>query len=69
MQLLPNGNLLITNGPLAQEVDKDKKVVWEVGKPTVQSAESVQRLTNGHTVIADNAGPASLSVFNQLHYQ
>ena len=54
VQLLPNGNLLIINGSIVQEIDKDKKVVWEVGKPLVQSAESAQRLSNGNTVIADN---------------
>jgi outer membrane protein assembly factor BamB len=53
VQLLANGNLLIVNGPIVQEVDKDKKVVWEVGKPIVQVAESAQRLANGNTVIAD----------------
>ena len=53
VQLLPNGNLLIINGSIVQEIDKDKKVVWEVGKPTVQVAESAQRLANGNTVIAD----------------
>jgi hypothetical protein len=53
VQLLPNGNLLINNPPAVQEVDKDKKVVWEVGKPAIQSAESCQRLANGHTIIAD----------------
>jgi outer membrane protein assembly factor BamB len=54
VQLLPNGNLLIVNGPVVQEVAPDRRVVWEVGKPVVQSAESAQRLPNGHTVIADN---------------
>ena len=54
MQLLPNGNLLIVCGPIVQEIDKDKKVVHEIGKPTVQGAESAQRLANGHTVVADN---------------
>ncbi len=54
VQLLPNGNLLIVCGPTVQEIDKDKKVVHEIGKPTIQSAESAQRLPNGHTVVADN---------------
>jgi hypothetical protein len=53
VQLLPSGNLLIVNGPVVQEIDKDKKVVWEVGRPLVKVAESAQRLANGHTVIAD----------------
>jgi hypothetical protein len=54
VQLLPNGNLLIVCGPTVQEVDPDKKVVHEIGKPVVESAESAQRLPNGHTVVADN---------------
>ena len=53
VQLLPNGNLLIVNGSVVQEIDKDKRVVWEAGKPQVKTAESAQRLTNGNTVIAD----------------
>ncbi|MBY0525826.1 MAG: hypothetical protein K2R98_20705 [Gemmataceae bacterium] len=56
VQVLPNGNVLLNNGAAVQEVSSDKKVVWEVGKPLVQSAESVQRLPNGNTLIADN-GP------------
>lgn len=54
VQLLPNGHVLLVNGPVVQEVDRDKKVVWEAGKPIVDAAESAQRLPNGHTVIADN---------------
>jgi hypothetical protein len=54
VQLLPNGNLLIVCGPTVQEVDPDKKVVHEIGKPVFESAESAQRLPNGHTVVADN---------------
>jgi outer membrane protein assembly factor BamB len=54
VQLLPNGNLLIVCGPTVQEIDKDKTVVHEIGKPAIQSAESAQRLANGHTVVADN---------------
>ncbi len=54
VQLLKNGNLLIVCGSVVQEVAPDKSVVWEVGKPTVEGAESAQRLPNGHTVIADN---------------
>ncbi len=53
VQLLPNGNLLINPGTV-QEVTPDKKIVWEVGKPIVQNAESCQRLPNGNTMIADN---------------
>lgn len=54
VQLLPGGNLLIVNGSAVQEIDRDKKVVWEVGSPIIKSAESAQRLANGNTVIADN---------------
>lgn len=54
VQLLPGGNVLLINGSVVQEVTPEKKVIWEVGKPLVQSAESAQRLPNGHTVIADN---------------
>jgi outer membrane protein assembly factor BamB len=54
VQLLPNGNLLIVCGPTVQEIDKDKKVVHEIGRPTIAAAESAQRLPNGHTVVADN---------------
>ncbi len=54
VQLLPNGNLLIVCGRTVQEVDPGKKVVGEIGKPVVESAESAQRLKNGNTLIADN---------------
>jgi len=54
VQLLPGGNLLIIKGRVVQEVAPDKSVVWEVGRPVVEVAESAQRLPNGHTVIADN---------------
>ncbi len=54
VQPLANGNVLLINGSIVQEVNPEKKVVWEVGKPIVQGAESAQRLANGNTVIADN---------------
>ena len=54
VQLLANGNLLIVCGRTVQEVNPDKKVVREIGKPVVEAAESAQRLKNGNTVIADN---------------
>ncbi|SIN72635.1 hypothetical protein SAMN05444166_0462 [Singulisphaera sp. GP187] len=54
VQLLPDGHLLIINGQTVQEIAPDKSVVWEVGKPVVDVAESAQRLANGNTVIADN---------------
>src|SRR5262245_40117048 len=53
VQVLKNGNLLIVNGPVVQEVAPDRKVMWEVGAPLVTEAESAQRLPNGNTVIAD----------------
>jgi hypothetical protein len=58
---LPNGNVLIVTGEV-QEVDPERKVVWRVGKPTVESAESAQRLANGHTVVADNGQHAVLEL-------
>src|SRR5205814_5636091 len=54
VQVLPNKNILINHGGIVEEIDSDKKVVWSVGKPVVQSAEAVQRLGNGNTLIADN---------------
>jgi outer membrane protein assembly factor BamB len=57
VQLVPNGNILITPGT-AQEVSPDKKVVGELGKPAVGHAEAAQRLPNGNTMIADNANGA-----------
>jgi outer membrane protein assembly factor BamB len=52
VQLLPNGNVLIVTGKV-QEISPDKKVVWELGSPTIKFAESAQRLPNGNTVIGD----------------
>jgi Mala s 1-like protein len=53
VQVLPSKNILINHGNVVEEVAPDKKVVWSVGRPIVTSAESVQRLTNGNTIIAD----------------
>ncbi len=61
VQLLPNGNVLIVTGKV-QEITPDKKVVWELGAPTVKFAESAQRLPNGHTVIGDAAQMAIIEV-------
>ena len=61
VQLLPNGNVLIVTGKV-QEIAPDKRVVWELGAPTVRSAESAQRLPNGNTVIADNGQNCVLEV-------
>jgi hypothetical protein len=61
VQLLKNGNVLIVTGEV-QEIDPNKNVVWKIGKPTVENAESAQRLDNGHTVIADNGQHAVLEL-------
>ncbi len=61
VQLLPNGNILINPG-VVREVSPDKQVVWEVGRPIVQSAESCQRLPNGNTMVADNGAHAILDI-------
>jgi len=61
VQVLENGNVLINPG-VVQEVTPEGKVAWEVGKPVVQNPESCQRLTNGNTMIADNAAHAILDV-------
>ncbi len=61
VQLLKNGHVLIVTGEV-QEIDADKNIVWKVGKPTVDNAESAQRLDNGHTVIADNGKHAVLEL-------
>ena len=61
VQLLKNGHVLIVTGDV-QEVDSEKNIVWKVGKPTVENAESAQRLDNGHTVIADNGKHAVLEL-------
>ena len=47
VQLLKNGNILIVTGEV-QEVTPDKKVTWQLGKPTVEIAEAAQRLENGN---------------------
>jgi hypothetical protein len=61
VQLLKNGHVLIVTGEV-QEVDANKTIVWKIGKPTVESAESAQRLDNGHTLIADNGKHAVLEL-------
>ncbi len=59
VQLLKNGHVLIVTGEV-QEIDADKRVVWKLGKPQVENAESAQRLDNGHTIVADNGKHAVL---------
>jgi len=61
VQLLKNGNLLIVTNQV-QEIGPDKKVVWSIGRPTIQTAEAAQRLENGHTVIADNGKHAVIEI-------
>ena len=61
VQLLPNGNVLIVTGKV-QEINPEKKVVWELGAPTIKFAESAQRLPNGHTVIGDTGQMAIIEV-------
>ena len=61
VKLLKNGHVLNVTGDV-QEVDPEKNIVWKVGKPTVENAESAQRLDNGHTVIADNGKYAVLEL-------
>jgi hypothetical protein len=61
VQLLKNGHVLIVTGEV-EEIDADKNIVWKVGKPTVENAESAQRLDNGHTVMADNGEHAVLEL-------
>src|SRR5690349_18227375 len=66
VQLLKNGHVLIVTGEV-QEIDRDKKVVWKVGKPLVENAEAAQRLDNGHTVIADNGKHAVVELDEHDH--
>ena len=54
VQVRPNKNVLIVHGKVVEEVSPERKVVWRLGHPTVQAAESAQRLANGNTVVADN---------------
>lgn len=61
VQLLKNGNILIVTGEV-QEVTPEKKVAWQLGKPTVEIAEAAQRLENGNTVIADNGKHAVFEI-------
>ncbi len=61
VQLLKNGNVLIVTGEV-QEVTPDKKVVWQLGRPTVENSEAAQRLENGNTMIADNGKHAVIEI-------
>jgi PQQ-like domain len=55
VQVLENGNVLVNCPPSVREYRPDGKIVWEAGKEVAADPESVQRLRDGHTVIADNA--------------
>jgi hypothetical protein len=61
VQLLKNGNVLIVTGEV-QEIAPDKSIVHRIGKPTIENAESAQRLDNGHTVVADNGQHAVIEL-------
>ena len=58
IQVLPNKNVLLNRSRIVQEVTPDKKVVWQT--TAVNRPESVQRLPNGNTLIADNGQMAVL---------
>jgi hypothetical protein len=53
-QRLENGNILFTSGKSAIEVDGSGKIVWEAALPG--SADDVDRLENGLTVVPDERG-------------
>jgi hypothetical protein len=55
VQVLENGNVLVNCPPSVREYAPDGRIVWEAGKEVAADPESAQRLTNGHTLIADNA--------------
>jgi outer membrane protein assembly factor BamB len=56
VQVLANGNVLVNCPPVVREYAPDGTIVWEAGKEVAGDPESAQRLRNGHTLIADNAG-------------
>ena len=57
-QRLANGNLLLTSGKSAIEVDGSGKIVWEAAIPG--SADDIDRLENGLTVIPTGSGGTAL---------
>jgi len=57
-QRLGNGNILFTSGKSAIEVDGSGKIVWEAAMPG--SADDVDRLENGLTVVPTSAGGTAL---------
>jgi hypothetical protein len=59
-QRLENGNILLTSGKSAIEVDGAGKIVWEAAIPG--SADDVDRLENGLTVVPTGSGGTALYV-------
>lgn len=57
-QRLENGNILVTSGKAAIEVDGAGKIVWEAAIPG--SADDVDRLENGLTVVPTGSGGTAL---------
>src|SRR5688572_26259087 len=57
-QRLANGNILLTSGKSAIEVDGSGKIVWEAAIPG--SADDIDRLENGLTVVPTGSGGAAL---------
>ena len=59
-QRLENGNILLTSGKAALEVDGTGKIVWEA--PIPNSADDVDRLENGLTVLPTGSGGTAIYV-------
>jgi putative pyrroloquinoline-quinone binding quinoprotein len=57
-QRLDNGNILLTSGKAAIEVDGTGKIVWEAAIPG--SADDIDRLENGLTVVPTGSGGTAL---------
>jgi hypothetical protein len=57
-QRLGNGNILLTSGKAAIEVDGAGKIVWEAAIPG--SADDIDRLENGLTVVPTGSGGTAL---------
>ena len=57
-QRLENGNILLTSGKAAIEVDGTGKIVWQAETPG--SADDIDRLENGLTVVPTGKGGTAL---------
>lgn len=57
-QRLQNGNVLLTSGKSAIEVDGTGKIVWEAAIPG--AADDIDRLENGQTVVPTGPGGTAL---------